>query len=509
MGMMNNCWYIVRPEIVEDSKSSIPEILFRHPVQPGTGKEGWMQPSVESKIADAKQSSGAPQKQFTREEIEKHNTDGDCWIVVDEKVYDATSVLEWHPGGKAAIMGHAGKVHQDTTEEFASIHDGYAIQKLNGSCSYLVRAGKFIVLIIACTECILGVVTKKAKQFIKKNAEAAAEEKAKSKGNEDITLQKHRWVPVRLKERQEVSEDTRCYTFSLPDSKTVLGLGTCQHILLGFHFADKMSIRSYTPTRPILSSEEDGTFQLVVKTYFPNEDQPGGAMSNILDCMPIGEEVEIKGPTGDITYRGMGKFDIEGKEMTFERVTLILGGSGITPGYQLMARILETKGDKTQLRVIDANKSENDILLRDEMDHLGKEHKDQFMITHVLSHPSDKWKGIKGHVNADIIKEHTFEPKDGNVVFLCGPPAMIQKAALPALKGESSNPKSSIGLLLTPRMQIGDTKRVRTVLVFSWIRETMSLVIESVCLGTPRSFIIPGHLWILIIGRSPLYIRHS
>ncbi len=438
MGMMNNCWYVVRLEIVEDSKSGIAEILFRHPTEPGTGKEGWMQPSIESQIADAKQNAGAPEKQFTREEIEKHDNEKDCWLVVDGKVYDATSVLEWHPGGKAAILGHAGKVHQETSDEFSSIHDGYAYQKLNGLCLSSHQTRPVLALTLTSIECILGVITEKAKTFIKKHAEAAAEEKSKSQESEDVALQKHRWVPVCLKARKEVSKDTRSYTFTLPDSKTTLGLHTCQHIQLGFHFADKMVIRSYTPTRPILSSEEDGTFELVVKTYFPTDDQPGGAMSNILDCMPIGEEVDIRGPTGDIAYKGMGKFEIEGKEMTFRNVTLILGGSGITPGYQLIARILESEGDETKLRVIDANKSEDDILLREQMDELEKGHREQIKITHVLSHPSDGWKGIKGHVNADIIRENGFEPKEGNVVFLCGPPTMIQKAALPALKGEDS-----------------------------------------------------------------------
>lgn len=295
-----------------------------------------------------------------------------------------------------------------------------------------------LALTLILVECILGVITEKAKTFIKKNAEAAAEEKAKSQGNEDVALQKHRWVPVTLKARQEVSKDTRSYTFTLPDSKTTLGLHTCQHIELAFHFTDKMVIRSYTPTRPILSNEENGTFELVVKTYFPTDDQPGGAMSNILDCMPIGEEIDIRGPTGDIAYKGMGKFEIEGREMAFRNVTLILGGSGITPGYQLIARILKSEGDETKLRVIDANKSEDDILLREQMDEFEKGHGEQIKITHVLSHPSDKWKGIKGHVNADIIRENAFEPKEGNVVFLCGPPTMIQKAVLPALKGEES-----------------------------------------------------------------------
>jgi nitrate reductase (NAD(P)H) len=132
MGMMNNCWYIVKPSIVQDSNSDAPAILFRHPVEPGTADGGWMKPSVENQIASAKQEAGAPQKQFTRQEIEKHDKEDDCWIVVDGKVYDATSVLEWHPGGKAAVLGHAGKVHAETSNEFESIHDGYAYQKLKG-----------------------------------------------------------------------------------------------------------------------------------------------------------------------------------------------------------------------------------------------------------------------------------------------------------------------------------------------------------------------------------------
>lgn len=130
---MNNCWYIVKPEIVQESNNDIPAILFRHPVEPATADGGWLKESTELQITNAKQDAGGSQKQFTREEVEKHSTDDDCWIVVDGKVYDATSVLEWHPGGKAPLLGHAGKVHQDTTDEFGSIHDEYAYQKLNGN----------------------------------------------------------------------------------------------------------------------------------------------------------------------------------------------------------------------------------------------------------------------------------------------------------------------------------------------------------------------------------------
>ena len=38
--MMNSCWYIVRPQVVEETQDRVPEILFRHPSEPGTGDEG-------------------------------------------------------------------------------------------------------------------------------------------------------------------------------------------------------------------------------------------------------------------------------------------------------------------------------------------------------------------------------------------------------------------------------------------------------------------------------------
>lgn len=52
-----------------------------------------MKESSEVKIADAEKKTDAPAKQFTRAEIEKHDKKQDCWIVVDNRVYDATSVL--------------------------------------------------------------------------------------------------------------------------------------------------------------------------------------------------------------------------------------------------------------------------------------------------------------------------------------------------------------------------------------------------------------------------------
>jgi nitrate reductase (NAD(P)H) len=285
-------------------------------------------------------------------------------------------------------------------------------------------------------------VTDKARNFMQEQAKAEAKAAAES-GGDKVMLNSKRWKQVTLTNKKQLSDDTFAYTFRFrePQESKKLGLSTCQHIQFGIHMLDKMLIRSYTPTRPVVESEEgNGTFELTVKTYFPDENQPGGAFSNFLHELPVGEQVDVCGPTGEITYMGNSVFNIEGKERRFPRVSLVLGGSGLTPGYALVRRIAEDENDPTEVRVIDANKTEDDILLRSELEKLVKESRNQLKITHVLSHPKQKgdWEaagGLSGHVDSGVIEEKLFAPSEDSVALLCGPPGLIQKAALPALKG--------------------------------------------------------------------------
>ena len=53
------------------------------------------------------------------EEVEKHNTVDDAWIVVKGAVFDVSAFVEDHPGGKNAIQKKAGT---DATTVFTSIH---------------------------------------------------------------------------------------------------------------------------------------------------------------------------------------------------------------------------------------------------------------------------------------------------------------------------------------------------------------------------------------------------
>lgn len=54
-----------------------------------------------------------PEKEFTMEEVAKHNKKDDLWIVVKGVVMDVTNWLDEHPGGAQALFSHMGR---DATE---------------------------------------------------------------------------------------------------------------------------------------------------------------------------------------------------------------------------------------------------------------------------------------------------------------------------------------------------------------------------------------------------------
>ncbi|POW02007.1 hypothetical protein PSTT_12109 [Puccinia striiformis] len=81
------------------------------PNGPGAGK------TVEDK---------GPLKEYTLEEVAKHKTKDDVWVVVNGEVLDVTKFKADHPGGEKAIMLYAGR---DATEEFNMLHDPKVVKK--------------------------------------------------------------------------------------------------------------------------------------------------------------------------------------------------------------------------------------------------------------------------------------------------------------------------------------------------------------------------------------------
>lgn len=65
-------------------------------------------------------------KLWARSEISKHKSRTSCWVIIRGTVYDLTSMLDSHPGGRKVILKYGGK---DATEAFEPIHPGDTLEK--------------------------------------------------------------------------------------------------------------------------------------------------------------------------------------------------------------------------------------------------------------------------------------------------------------------------------------------------------------------------------------------
>ncbi|KAL8909116.1 MAG: hypothetical protein Q9171_005182 [Xanthocarpia ochracea] len=69
-------------------------------------------------------------QELTLSDVAEHNTKKDLYIVVHDKVYDATAFVDEHPGGEEVLLDVGG---QDATEAFEDVgHSDEARQILDG-----------------------------------------------------------------------------------------------------------------------------------------------------------------------------------------------------------------------------------------------------------------------------------------------------------------------------------------------------------------------------------------
>jgi cytochrome b involved in lipid metabolism len=75
-------------------------------------------PSAGSTAKKPKQEKVKPVGPFTKEEVAKHKTEDDAWIIIEGKVYDVTDYIEEHPGGDSILNTVGG----DSTAGFKGDH---------------------------------------------------------------------------------------------------------------------------------------------------------------------------------------------------------------------------------------------------------------------------------------------------------------------------------------------------------------------------------------------------
>uniref|UniRef100_A0A182WYU5 FAD-binding FR-type domain-containing protein n=1 Tax=Anopheles quadriannulatus TaxID=34691 RepID=A0A182WYU5_ANOQN len=241
-----------------------------------------------------------------------------------------------------------------------------------------------------------------------------------------------------LIEKEEISHDTRRFRFGLPSEKHILGLPIGQHIHLSATINDELVIRAYTP---VSCDDDHGYVDLVVKVYKKNvhpKFPDGGKMSQYLEGMSIGDKIAFRGPSGRLQYLGNGRFSIKklrkDPAQIYEATQVGLIAGKLRVAILIREVLKHSDKDKTKLSLIFANQTEDDILLKPELDDLAARYPDQFKLWYTLDRPKPEWTQGKGFVTDEMIKERLFEPSSTSLVLMCGPPPMVNYACIPALE---------------------------------------------------------------------------
>ena len=78
-------------------------------------------------------------------------------------------------------------------------------------------------------------------------------------------------------------------------------------------------------------------------------------MTQYLESLALGDTIDVRGPSGLLVYNGRGNFLLKedkkgaGRTVSARQVSMIAGGTGITPMLQLVRAVFRDPEDDTQL----------------------------------------------------------------------------------------------------------------------------------------------------------------
>ena len=481
LGMMGNQHYRVKMHAHEDAKRGGElGIRFQHPapiVVGPLGNVGWREeaqaraglasaaaagsggdagpntpPASESgaaaAAAKAPPSSSSGLRKVTQRELAEHASEESAWFSYRGRVFDGTRFLEAHPGGAESILISAG---MDATEDFDAIHSAKAKSMLE---DYLVG------------ELVEG--DGEAEEEGEKNGAAAgaagaADAAADGRNSPPVALdpRQKRAFPLVLKER--LSENTRLFRFALPTPAHVLGLPVGKHVFLygaAQQHGGNEIMRAYTP---ISSDADAGKLELVVKVY--DDKLGGGMMSRWLDSLSVGDSVNVKGPVGHFVYEGNGVCSVHRRRVVARAMTFIAAGTGITPCFAVLRAAIDGvpgdeaagSNDATRLRLIYANRHEEDVLLKADLEALAARSDGRLEVVYTISRPSREagtWPYRVGRIDEAMLRECALAPSgaaeagagagagagaekeiEGEcLALMCGPHALLEDVCAPALE---------------------------------------------------------------------------
>ena len=207
---------------------------------------------------------------------------------------------------------------------------------------------------------------------------------------------------------ESLTRDTKRFVFSLPNESDDVGLSPTGYIVAKAKIDGEDVMRPYTPT-----ATERGSFELVVKSY------ENGKVSKAFGGLKVGETFEFKGP--------FAKFDYQPN--SHAAVGMVAGGTGITPMYRMIKTILDNPRDRTEVRLVYASRTPDDIILKKELDALALVYPNfKVLYTVDKASPDQEWSGQVGHISKEMLTSFLPPPnaEGGSKVLVCGPPGMVK-----------------------------------------------------------------------------------
>jgi NAD(P)H-flavin reductase len=391
-------------------------------------------------------------KVFTRDDVAKHNTVEDFYTIVGNKVYDMTQYVDEHPGGYDLLFRNAGK---DSTKDFEAmfhsvkarnILEKYHVGDLDSSSAqsmtsltpnYLTRfANKNNIssgggypnrsnLIVQTNPYdkpqpsfpfpnsrVMGHSFKVPGKVPVLNPETNQQVFSSpaiqlESTEEDVAMSDKKFKKYKLTQVRSVSHDTKVFIFEVANGKRIpLGAGQHIQICVSTKSVDNKPperiVRKYTPIEI-----HDGRFEVLIKQY------EQGIVSRYIFNMKIGEKIFMRGPFGAFNY----------SPNKYKSLGMVAAGTGITPMYQIIREVVKNVEDGTKIKLLFANRTEEDILLKSELDSMVG---DNLEIHYLLSQPKTEVY-TKGRINQDLIKEFAYANSD-SMMLLCGPDAFCDLA---------------------------------------------------------------------------------
>lgn len=249
------------------------------------------------------------------------------------------------------------------------------------------------------------------------------------------------WRRYELLSVTKVNHDTSIFRFQIPN-KARLNMGLGKHLSLGLTVDNKMIKRDYTPI-----TDEPGYFELLVKKY------PEGPVSSHLHNIKVGDGVFLRGLFGTL----------EPKPNFWKKLFIFAAGTGIAPMLPFIryfvtvhkkevqdaaksADTTATKADAgkrasslpkiaSSIHVIFSNKTNQDILLKEELDKAAETCNGLLSIDYFLSQEEVVAPGFTyGRINdecvnnlkerfvdAFVVKEESVNPDPATFALICGP----------------------------------------------------------------------------------------